>query len=55
MATAKNKISDKLNEIFILGKGLAFSSIKNKYIKNIVCNLPTEYDQPEVKIKRRKA
>ena len=55
MAKSKGKTSDKLNEMFILGKGLAFSSIKNKYIKNIVNNLTTDYDQPEVKIKRRKA
>ena len=55
MATLKDKISDKLNELFILGKGLAFTSIKNKYIRNIVYNLQSNYDQPECKIKRRRA
>ena len=55
MAISKEKISDKLNELFILGKGLAFTSIKNKYIKNIVYNLQSNYDQPECKIKRRRA
>jgi E3 ubiquitin-protein ligase HERC2 len=38
-----------------LEKVLHFSSIKNKYIKNIVNNLPTEWDQPSVEVKRRKA
>lgn len=55
MATSKDKMSDKLNELFILGKGLAFSSIKNKYIRNIVYNLNCNYDSPEVKVKRRRA
>lgn len=39
MATSRDAMTDKLNELFIVGKALAFSSIKNKYIKNIVNNL----------------
>lgn len=34
---------------------MAFTSIKSSFIKSIVSNLQTNYDQPEIKVKRRLA
>lgn len=45
---------EKLNDYFIASKGLVFTHVKTQYIRNIVNNLNYNYDQPEVKIKRRK-
>ena len=42
-----------LSFAFLQGKNLAFQSIKMSFIKNIVSQLNTSYDQAEVSVKRR--
>ena len=51
----KDTTADSLSQLFIAGKNLAFMTIKDKYIKNIVDNLSESDDRPEWWIKRRKA
>ena len=51
----KKQLTETLSVAFMKGKQMAFTSIKSSFIKSIVSNLQTNYDQPEIKVKRRLA
>ena len=45
--------ADTLTVLFMVSKSMAFRSTKNSYIKKIADSLPTNYDEPEIRLNRR--